>query len=648
LASVQHGTVVSEPDMDVRDVRVPAVLGLARRVDRAGWISIGLLALFCAFYVWTAASSIPIGFGTGADGIPGRLADALLHGRTDLGDAPPGLASLPNPYDPSQNGPYQGRVHDLSLYDGKLYAYWGPTPAIVLFGPARLLGVAFSQTLAVALFAFLGLVFSVLTLRTLLRRFVPETPAWKFHAGIVLLGLSNVVPYTIRRPMQYEVAIAAGLCFALLAAWLLLSAVLMRERPSLRRLALGSLALGLAVGARPSHAITTAGLLLLCAWLLRRTPKGAPRRRVAAALLAPVGVIGVMLALYNQVRFGSFTEFGLSYQLAAVDVTARDAFSLSYLLPGLWYYLIAPARLLLVFPFVELPPPPDYPGHVPAVYDGVEPTGGLLALAPLVLVLFAVPFLRGRHRLEADLRAVLLALVGIAMGLAVVASIAFWGATMRYEVDFASFLLIAALVVWYRLGAVVAAVRWRRLVTVLGAAAIAWASLLGLALSFSGNNSLLRVTHPGLWEALTRDFSWASRIGASVTNGGPTVATVDTPLRIPRRGGYAKLDDQDAVFIVDQRPVEVHVVMPSSGPVHLRAIALRGDSIAPGTPMALVMTLPDGRTRPVPLRGDDFEAIDVPLRLPRGVHRLILQASVQGQLTGYSTLILRNFRADDR
>lgn len=607
-----------------------------RDVSRGTWVRGGILVFFCTFYIWTAATSEPIHFTSGADGVYGRIADSLLHGRLYLAEAPAGLTELDNPFDPAENLPFRFPSdappnHDLSLHGDKLYAYWGPAPAILLFAPARLLGFAFSQSLAVALFGFLALVFGTLTLLTLQRRFAPEAPAWKVNVAIVCLGFANVIPYIARRPGQYEVAIAAGLFFVLLATWLMLTALLRDDaerRPDLRRLALASLALGLAVGSRPSHVVAAAGLVVLAGWRLRRIER-TWRPRLAAALLGPLLACGVLLALYNIARFGSPTEFGLSHQLAGVDVTKRDTFSLSYLLPGLWYYLVAPLRPVMVFPFIKLPPPGYYPGHVPAVYDGVEPTGGLFALAPILLILPVALF---RRRLEADLRAVLLTFTVIAAGLAVVASIAFWGVTMRYEGDFASLLLIGALTLWLR-----SRVRWA---AIAGTVAIGWASLVGLAISFTGAADALRTQHPKLWEALTRDFSPVSRWIANVAYGGPAIAEINGPTsRFDRTGlDYRSLGDQGVHFTVSAAGAKAVVVMPAAGETRLRMRVWRGPAVAPGTRIDLGFALPDGHETVVSLTERDQE-IDVRLRLDRGVQEVTFVPLLEAQPAGDGMLL---------
>ena len=73
-----------------------------------------------------------------------ELADAFMAGHTYLlRDPPAGLLALSDPWDPKANAlyrnppvtdatqPYKG-VHDLTLYNGKLYLQWGPFPALAL------------------------------------------------------------------------------------------------------------------------------------------------------------------------------------------------------------------------------------------------------------------------------------------------------------------------------------------------------------------------------------------------------------------------------------------------------------------------------------------------------------------------------------
>src|SRR5687767_4877360 len=111
------------------------------------------------------------------------MAEAFLAGQTSLLIRPaPELLALPDPYDPQANAPY--RVHDLSLYGGEYYTYWGPAPALLWFAPIRALtGQHFSQAGTAALFCWIGAVLSCLVLIRLRQRSLPATPFWMLWAG---------------------------------------------------------------------------------------------------------------------------------------------------------------------------------------------------------------------------------------------------------------------------------------------------------------------------------------------------------------------------------------------------------------------------------------------------------------------------------
>ena len=466
---------------------------LRRLAAVPGWVDRHrALTAFCflvgLFYLWiTRSSGDPFAFGHDQGDFYNQLSDAFLHGHLSLDVKPnPKLLELKNPYDPKANEAL--RAHDLSLYQGKYYLYWGPVPALLLFIPFRILMLGeLPQTLAVFLFAFIGFCFSIACLRLLVRRFAPDAPRWAIAAAALALAAGNALPFTLRRVAVYEVAICAGFCLATIALYLVITGL--QDGVRQRRLVLAGALVGLAVGSRPTMLIWGLGLAVVALLLWRR---GTPdRMRVVASLLGPLALVGVLLMLYNLLRFGSVAEFGQSYQLAGVDVTKRAGNQLAYVPPGLWYYLLARPHLTLGFPFVHLVPPPlSYPFTPPHDYDGVEPVGGLLVIAPFALLALTAPF-----ALRGTARRVALGLVAVGLLIVLMTSYALWGATMRYEIDFATPLLLAAAVAW--LATVVRLTgRRRRLATGAGAVLVAWTALCGIAISFTGYYSSLRSWSP--------------------------------------------------------------------------------------------------------------------------------------------------------
>jgi hypothetical protein len=491
--------------------------------DRRAVATAAIALVIGALYFWTAFTSPESG------NYYGLLTDGFVKGQTSLPVEPvPELLALADPYDPVQNAPW--RLHDASLYQGKYYLYFGPTPVLLVYLPLRAVGIHASEALAAAVLGFAGFLFALALMRFLIDRYRPRTSlAAEVVAGL-LLGIANVVPFILRRPAVYEVAIAGGYCCLLAGLHLTLTGVL-REKPSLGRLAGGSLALGLAVGARPN--LVVALPVWIWAWWRvwgGRDPGRRPAVRLAAAALGPLAACLGVLALYNLVRFGSPTEFGSTYQLAGVNMKLYDRFSLDRIAPGAFSYFLAPPRLDVVFPFVHLDP--RLTGILPDWYAaGVEPVAGLLAIAPVLLAAFAAPAIlvrvRARGGRERESMVLATLLLGTALLVTLVPVLSFDAATQRYEVDFATLLLFASLLVLLWLFDHVrrpVAARVALHAVVWPAAALSIAA--GLAFSITGYYDGLRATHPGAYRSLENAFGFIPSIAAE-WRGHPVVLHVD-------------------------------------------------------------------------------------------------------------------------
>lgn len=589
-----------------------------RGVRAAGLIALVVLAAgVSGIYGWTARTSDE----PAQRGIDpyNRLADAFVHGQTSLRlTPPPGLAALPDPSDATANAAYRfpdpAFIHDLSLHDGRFYAYWGPAPALVLFVPARLLGLgSLSLAFAVALFALLALGCSVALLRLVVRRWLPRTPDRLLVLGALALAFGNAAPFILRRPAVYEVAIASAACFTW-AGLLALFSGLARERPAWGRVAVGSLALGLAFLSRPPTGIAALVAVAALAWLWRSGTVS--RAAAAAALLGPFTLCVAGFGIYNALRFGSPVDFGQRYQLSDYTPSSRSALDLRRLAPGAWYYLLLPVRATLQFPFAFLDRPGSDPFAVPG-FDKGEYTAGLIPCAPILLALLAGPWaLRGRSR-----ALVAIAAAGVGLGLALVAidSALIPGATQRYEVDFASYLLVAALLSWLAAyDRVRHRRRPRRAIAWLGGAAIAITACVGLALSVNGSDARLRRSKPATFGALQRFFSPVALAGAAIV-GHPVLVSVDRDASVgPRRFDGLGIDGA-TVALTPEIPRTLGIVAPRDSDAVLRARVGRG----PGIPRAIVVkaqvTDSTGATYAVPADGRFH---DVPIRVRSGVDEL--------------------------
>jgi tetratricopeptide (TPR) repeat protein len=391
-------------------------------------------------------------------------------------EVPPGLASLSDPYNPALNAPYRNApyfLQDASFFHGRLYLYFGITPALVLFWPwAVVTGQYLPHKFAVAIFCSAGFLVGAALLRALWRRYYPEIGAWIAAVCVGALGLAAATPIMLQRPGICEVPIGCAYLFTMLAlagVWLALH----RPQHRMAWLAAGSLAYGLAVGSRPSD-LFGAALLLVPVWLVFRESRKAPWGLLGAAVL-PMALCGLGIMLYNDLRFGSPFDFGHDYQLS--DIGKAPGFNASYLGYNLRFYFLAPTFWNGFFPFAQGIRIPRLPaGYYPP--DGVF---GILPNVPLALLALAAPLSLGdrpagdRIRLKGFLAA-----VAILFFLILVPLLCYFAACGRYEAEFLPpLLMLAAAGIFGLERALSARAPW-------GAAARAgWLALLAFSVAFN-------------------------------------------------------------------------------------------------------------------------------------------------------------------
>ncbi len=579
-------------------------------VDRASLALAAVFVLAAAFYVWTAGTTYALAL-TGAHADPyNQLADAFLHLHLAVGPAPAALRALAAPYNPAQYAAvegFRGGIHDFALYHGNLYLTWGPAPVIVLLVPLHLLGLEPTASVTVSLFAIVGLGFALAALRVILGQ-VGDVPLWMCVLSASTLALASALPFILRRPAVYEEAISGGYCFAMAGVWLAMRA-LADQRASTTRLALMSLCVGLAAGSRPTLALTA--VVLVPVYLSLRALR--PRRELLATLTIPFAACVLLLLAYNQARFGSPLEVGANYQLNGVPPNVTHLDDLSYLAPGLWFYGVNAPRITALFPFIVLTPPPtSYPASLPGLYRTVEPTGGLLTMAPIVVFLAALPWIwRSRSASLGRLASPLLLLAGAGIAAALFLAYTFYSATERYEVDFTTPLLLGALAAWLVLSG--DARRWRRRLARIGGGLLAsWGCVAGLAISFTGYYNLLATTHRGTWKTLQDVGAPVSRAIASV-EGHPVLAEV-TGVETPEifAGKHKELvivspDARTAALRADWVPAAKHGA-ELIGLSHAASVRIRG----PGSASSIRRIRPGG------------EVLRIPVHLSPGVNRVTI------------------------
>jgi len=413
---------------------------------KSRWMHRGVLGAVCALVVGVYAYTAHWGvLGNAVDTYYNLLVQGFRAGQLSLKkEVPTGLRQLADPYDAAANALYRSAPYqttDLSYYKGRFYLYFGVTPALILFWPfVALTGHYLFPRQAVAIFCAIGFLASVGLLRGLWRRYFAEVSVGVVAACALALGLATGVPMLLQRGAPHEVAISCGYMLTMAAVGALWCALHEPERRC-RWLAAASAAYGLAVGARPSLLF---GAVILLAPVVQTWGERRPRK--LSGLLAatgPILVIGLGLMLYNYLRFDNPFEFGMHYVLTPVREDTAQFFSLRYLWFNFRVYFLEVARWGGRFPFVHdivLPP-------LPAGEVWVERPFGVLTNIPLVWLALAAPLAwQGR---SAEARCILrgfIAAVALLSGICALTLGLFFGACVRYEVDFLPTLVLLAVV----------------------------------------------------------------------------------------------------------------------------------------------------------------------------------------------------------
>ncbi len=371
----------------------------------APWLA--YLAIVC-FYFWTASTS-------GAPAAPAAaigehysfLARGYLAGQLNLSVAPdPHLLALPDPYDPAANVSF--RLHDAALFNGRYYLYSVRHRHWSIFAPfrlatrwtfrnrsPRLCAVPWDCCLLSSFCGTSQFIFSATSDDVLVG-------CWRVRVGV---QQRHAVPPPAARHVQsghlVRLRARAG------------EHVLLRERrsgvqPRLGRLALGSAVLGLAGGARfPLLAAGVVPVSLGVYHVWRNRALGIRPRDVAGGPLCARGDVYLAPGLVHDARFGSWTEFGISYTLQGVNPNAYEFFSLRRL-PYRAHYIAVPVKWSGAFSVRAAHTAADL---TPPSYLYVEPVAGLLAHSPLLVILAALPWLR-----PSDARLVAALLVSLVLG----------------------------------------------------------------------------------------------------------------------------------------------------------------------------------------------------------------------------------------
>jgi tetratricopeptide (TPR) repeat protein len=396
------------------------------------WKSLGAVcALVVGVYAYTAhEGAVTQPSQNAAGSYYNLLVQGFRAGQLNLKkEVPPGLAQLAAPYAPTALRPTG--VMDLSYYRGKLYLYFGVTPAVVLFWPyVALTSRYLFYRQAVTIFCAVGFLASMGILVGVWRRYFAEVSAAVVAAGVLALGLATFIPSLLARCEVWEVPISCGYMLTMLALAAIWKALHEPERRGWW-LAAASLAYGLAVGARPNLLLGVVALLapVIQAWRERRQVWA-----VLTAATVPITLIGLGLMLYNELRFDDPFEFGWRYMLNNERLITIQQFGLRYLWLHFRFYFLETAHWSGRFPFLH---------RTLAAGDAF----GVLTNIPLAWLALAVPFAwQGRVGPAGSVLRGFVMAAALLFGMCALTLGVFHFVALRYEVDFLPALVLLAVI----------------------------------------------------------------------------------------------------------------------------------------------------------------------------------------------------------
>ena len=447
---------------------------------------------------------------------------------------PPELLARPNPFDWSNSNLW---FLDASLYKGHYYLYWAPLPALLLLAVKtvlRIKEVVGDQYVVFASYTLI-LIAGALVIARMARRLFPDLPAGMTLAATAALAFTTPTTFMLATPGIYQAAIAAAQAFLLLGLVFGFDAVWAASEappPRWRLLAAGS-CWAAAIACRVSAVLPASVFVLLTAFFSSTFSSTSPaipgrlrwRRAAASAcwLGGPVALTLAGLAVYNKLRFDSWTEVGVKYQLNVFPfVTSR-----AYLPLNIFSYLFRPVGTSCRFPFVSALYDIGARGFLqgtvfPPGYSTHEPEAGLFVTSPWTWLVLAALFFAGRgcvrwwrspdrtipldQRRRTEIWCVA-SFAALTLLMPVVFLAAF-STTMRYLADFSTgAALLAVWGGWSMLGAVRG--RWSRRAVVALLVSLAVATvLIGLLLGVEGYDGMFKGHNHELYESLRRRLSF--------------------------------------------------------------------------------------------------------------------------------------------
>lgn len=292
------------------------------------------------------------------------------------------LIAMEDPYDTSARRQlsHDGIVDDYAYFNGRYWCYFGILPVILFMLPVYAIsGIVLDTWMMIAFCVLACVPASFWLIRAILKRYAPKAT---FGAMISILLAFPALTYVTslmldQRTYVLPSALGLLLCICAFASWF----TAMRDDNTLdsRWIALGSLLMGMTLGARPTMSIS-ALLVVPCFW--RHLCRRLVQVRDWLAMLVPPLIVALPVLWWNRIRFGSWLDFGASYNLTNVNMTNGHPGLLESFPFRMFEILFRPITAEWRWPFI-FSNPVDYEYH--GDISSFSMSGGYFAYVPIAM-----------------------------------------------------------------------------------------------------------------------------------------------------------------------------------------------------------------------------------------------------------------------
>jgi hypothetical protein len=380
--------------------------------------------------------------------------DAILKGQVSLLNSPPEkLKNLEDPYDYGLRKSVLNSLWDVAYYNGNYYIYFGILPALLIFVPFRLIGIYLSSGLVAVILIVLSIIASQILLAEIINKWFKNIP-FRYVMILQLFFLfNNRIIRLASRPSFYELIIASAYLLVMLGLQMIIKSDLLTDYKNVKwkQLFLGCLFLSLAVACRPLALLVSLIILPdLIKLLIHSIKEIKVNKKIIINFILfvflPYAIIGILLAIFNYVRFDNFLEFGDSYQLTVTN-TQNMEFSFVKTMLALWNFLFDVPLINQQFPFVH---PNTFRPFYQGIYYIESIGGGIFTIGMLPYIIFLLPiFFKDMKKTKKYMLRFIINILLIALLMCLV-FIYRYGVSGRYMVDMAwLFNLASILIVLY-------------------------------------------------------------------------------------------------------------------------------------------------------------------------------------------------------